>query len=1541
MKKMKKLLAMMLVICMTAGSYLPVSATETETDAGGGTQQEVTGNTDESSASDETVTDTADSQDVQTQSDTDVEEQASEEESGSANDSEEIQQADNGISTLAITDSSDNAEGTKYEKVSLVSNPSDAGRTLAEDGDYLMVFQGSDGRYYAVTSVHDNSEGTEEVNGEPYPAGKMLTQDVTDWVYDNGDSVVLTDEDLISRAEWQITYNPFDGYQGYYDFHGNGGNGIGEGYLRITWHSLYLSEMDSNKLTIDPDGKLHRERNNSSGDYYITNYTREWVWDWFESGYQYTAHNDWISGVGNGGISDGWSESDSREHATQFTFYKRVEQTAPTFNINAEIRVVDADNNEIYKTTATYKGVESSVGIEIPAVIKDNMTLTGFNPGTTGAVNTQGNDGLLTNITGSGTVTFTYQLNDAYSMNFNEDGVLTQKTITDNGNGTYGLSLKVQGTPTTTTSSARKPVDIVMVFDVSGSMGYTDGTRTTRLAEAKTAAISFAESLLSDTSAEHRISIVRFSTGYQAYNYTSGWQGTTSAGRQATISGNNYFSGDINTVRNVINSLQADGGTNSEGGFDGAEQVLETARSSSEAVRAVIYLTDGVPTYSLSSASDGSLTSNTEFNAAVNKAWSIKKEGLADQIFTIGLIRGYSVNDSEYVTCDRLLSDDYRYYYNASDSSIDDNWNLANSSNWSTETPAYADREYLITQGDASNTSSLLEQIYQDIQSSITVTIAGTITDTIPADFELTEESRAALESAYGSNITITENDDRTTTIEIWDVQAGAVASVIPTYNVKSRQDRYGVAYTNKGTKYEYTAETDEGDEVDMEIAFNDPLAAIAPTADPDAYYTKANSAVRVNPLSNDGKFTKLQDGDFTVGDLAITLYSDENCATPLTNMEDQFTVTQNDDGTITFTPLTTGQFTFYYKTTATVTGPEGTKLVNGTEMTAADYYSIPAELSSGAAKVDVFAYQTSDKAYVLDYGLPVTIPESDLTAGDVTDIDDDGATTEFNNFEDTTGKFGTLTKGDGSFTYTPEKYMDGVDSFDAGITVTEDNDSNPNEGYSRVDLTKTIKFVPANVVYYEDTFGSNSDSVIDGNTQNQSGFGIYFSGSWTQNTASSSGDGSQDYAQDTQYGYDSEYAGDLQDSNGTSVSSSELGATASFDFTGTGFDLMARTDSTTGMVTVEVWDKNEVPDENYGNDNRKTIKLVNTVYSAGTLYQIPVINFDLGTRSTYHVRITVSPLFTETGLQTGNLFIDGIRIYNPLADDVAEQYYQTGEYQASVEEVRKMILEDQTAAFVNAEDTDNITVANSDIFADIEGQSGTITDYLQYGPNNEAYLKKNQGVAFYVQLNEGVAAADATLQIGAKSPEGQAANLVFNDGQAEQVIGTATEMYYKIDLTKLTQTDDGKYLVVIANTSDNILALTNLKTKGITLTADITKDFAVDISDTGVFEPEYNPDLAIYSATSLSFVKGGDTATAYVTTDNNAAGVAVFNAEGNPMEVTKLSKVSLFGQSIWTVKFETNTVDRLSRVSYQVKSYDADGHLSEASDNIVITVRK
>ena len=113
------------------------------------------------------------------------------------------------------------------------------------------------------------------------------------------------------------------------------------------------------------------------------------------------------------------------------------------------------------------------------------------------------------------------------------------------------------------------------------------------------------------------------------------------------------------------------------------------------------------------------------------------------------------------------------------------------------------------------------------------------------------------------------------------------------------------------------------------------------------------------------------------------------------------------------------------------------------------------------------------------------------------------------------------------------------------------------------------------------------------------------------------------------------------------------------------------------------------------------------------------------------------------------------------------------------------------------------------------------------------------------------------------------------------------------------------------------------------------------DIVATDLFEEEVNEGLEIYSATSLSFVKGGSDATVYVTTDQNASGIAVFDEDGNQMKVTKMSRSKILGQSIWTVKFTTKEVSKLSRVAYQVKSYDDQDRLSVDSNRIVVTVRK
>ncbi|SFX14556.1 hypothetical protein [Olsenella sp. kh2p3] len=44
------------------------------------------------------------------------------------------------------------------------------------------------------------------------------------------------------------------------------------------------------------------------------------------------------------------------------------------------------------------------------------------------------------------------------------------KTLTDNGDGTYDLAINVTGKSSSTSEQSVKPVDIVLVLDVSGSM---------------------------------------------------------------------------------------------------------------------------------------------------------------------------------------------------------------------------------------------------------------------------------------------------------------------------------------------------------------------------------------------------------------------------------------------------------------------------------------------------------------------------------------------------------------------------------------------------------------------------------------------------------------------------------------------------------------------------------------------------------------------------------------------------------------------------------------------------------------------------------------------------------------------------------------------------------------------------------------------------------------------------------------------------------------------------------------------------------------
>ena len=153
------------------------------------------------------------------------------------------------------------------------------------------------------------------------------------------------------------------------------------------------------------------------------------------------------------------------------------------------------------------------------------------------------------------------------------------KTITDNGNGTYDLTLSVTGD--TEQSSSAKPVDVVFVVDVSSSMNKTvDGWfGLSRMKAAHDAAASLANSLLTGENANKQIqvSVVTFGTNAQV----------------AT-----GFTSDPSVVANAVpERAKENQGTNWEGGLK-----LANAQTSGRegAEKHIVFLSDGNPTYRVS-----------------------------------------------------------------------------------------------------------------------------------------------------------------------------------------------------------------------------------------------------------------------------------------------------------------------------------------------------------------------------------------------------------------------------------------------------------------------------------------------------------------------------------------------------------------------------------------------------------------------------------------------------------------------------------------------------------------------------------------------------------------------------------------------------------------------------------------------------------------------------------------------------------------------------------------------------------------------------
>lgn len=153
------------------------------------------------------------------------------------------------------------------------------------------------------------------------------------------------------------------------------------------------------------------------------------------------------------------------------------------------------------------------------------------------------------------------------------------KTIEDNGNGTYDLTLSVTGDGEQ--SSTSTPVDVVFVVDVSSSMNdtVTGWGGKSRMKAAHDAAATLANSLLTGENANKQIqvSVVTFGTNAQV----------------ATD-----FTNDPNVVANAVpTAAERNQGTNWEGGLK-----LANAQTSGRegAEKHIVFLSDGNPTYRVS-----------------------------------------------------------------------------------------------------------------------------------------------------------------------------------------------------------------------------------------------------------------------------------------------------------------------------------------------------------------------------------------------------------------------------------------------------------------------------------------------------------------------------------------------------------------------------------------------------------------------------------------------------------------------------------------------------------------------------------------------------------------------------------------------------------------------------------------------------------------------------------------------------------------------------------------------------------------------------
>ena len=565
----------------------------------------------------------------------------------------------------------------------------------------------------------------------------------------------------------------------------------------------------------------------------------------------------------------------------------------------------------------------------------------------------------------------------------------------------------------------------------------------------------------------------------------------------------------------------------------------------------------------------------------------------------------------------------------------------------------------------------------------------------------------------------------------------------------------------------------------------------------------------------------------------------------------------------------------------------------------------------------------TGMKTYVVDFGLPVTIPLSDLGITDLNTISWISLKQEDKECLTDHGTYGaaTIDKNNWTVTYTLDQTLDNEIAIPINIKFTNSNE------------IKSFSFhvIPATSVYYEDSFARFTD-----------GTGKAADAKWSivDNNDSDTTDKSADVNQVLSalgdkniYGHDTAYENSTKLSMGSArkvtVSAgmvkdwteNSAWPTATFTFKGTGFDVISLTDNNSGMISVKVYavgsdgtetlEKTKYVNNYYGYECKDGVWTVNNSAN-NALYQIPVIKVDDLAYDTHKVVITTAyaSYADKTGDSQYSFWLDAIRVYDPMGKDNAT-YTKDGEGYPQYIKLRDQL----------AKENGSVTTNTNLLFID-GAEKAEIATYANYGPNNEVYLAKGQAITFTVPKNAKI----ASIQIGAKAPNGSAAQMVVN-GEAKD-IQSATEMYYEIGTAGDSFT--------ITNTGTGILSLTNLKItftdkpgSTIALTAPTAEEQTAAVMSVRAlfaapeqtFEPEH------FTAKWSRNVRKGGTATLTVKASADVESITV-NGEKITAYTTKTER-SFWGPKE-TYHVFTYRVTNAATADYSICAVNGEGAVSD-----------